>query len=279
MFELLAYPFFQRALIVGIILGLVMSVMGVFVILRRLSFFADAIGHSALTGIAAGILLAFNPFFGAFVVAVAVAGSISIIRRYSQVYLDTLLGIFFPTMVALGVIIVHRTPGYQTDLMAFLFGDIITVGQFDVLSSLVLAAVTMTTLILIGKKLLASTFDETIARADGVNVAFYDAIFLLLLAAIIALAIKLVGIILVTALLIIPAATAQNLASSLTHMFSLSVVVGLISVTLGMLASGLLSVPSGPAIILTAASLFALSVLVNIARLKLGRGSRFRHQE
>ncbi|MEX2054892.1 MAG: metal ABC transporter permease, partial [Candidatus Andersenbacteria bacterium] len=111
MLELLAQPFFQRALIVGLILGILMALLGVLVVLRRLSFFADAIGHSALTGIALGLLLQFNPFITALLFAVAVAAGITLVKRFSKLPIDTLLGIAFPAAVAVGVILVRLTPG------------------------------------------------------------------------------------------------------------------------------------------------------------------------
>src|SRR5690349_4771026 len=132
MFELLFVSFFQRALIVGLILGLLMAVLGVLVVLRRLSFFADAIGHSALTGIALGLLLAINPFLGALGFSLLIAVGVTYLRRFSRLHLDTLLGVFFPAAVALGVILVQQFPGYQTDLIAYLFGDILTVTNMDI---------------------------------------------------------------------------------------------------------------------------------------------------
>lgn len=266
---LLAFPFFQRALVIGVILGILMACLGVLVVLRRLSFFADAIGHSALTGIALGILLSINPFLGAFAFALLVAASIALFRHYSRLHLDTLLGVFFPASVSLGVILVQLSPGFQTDLIGYLFGDILTVSRLDVWISIGLAMVVTIILLLVGKKLLTITLDESLAHADGIMVAAYELLFMLMLAAVIALSIKLVGIILVTAMLVIPAASAQNIAASMTSMFVVSIGLSMVAAVSGMILSAVLSVPSGPAIVLTAAFFFAISFILRLQRVSL----------
>jgi ABC-type Mn2+/Zn2+ transport system permease subunit len=261
MVELFLLPFFQRALLVGLLLGILLATLGVIVVLRRMSFFADAIGHSALTGIALGILLEVNPFLAALAFTLLVALVISIVRERTELHLDTLLGIFFPTAVAIGVILIQRTPGYQTDLINILFGDILTVSTFDVIASIILSGIVLVSLAIAGKRLLTITLDPDLAHTEGIPVALYELILLLILAAVIALTIKLVGILLVTAMMIIPAATAQNTARSMVAMFSISIVVSIIATTTGMLSSAALNVPSGPAIVLAAAVLFALSLV------------------
>lgn len=264
MFEILTLPFFQRALFVGSLLGVIMAVLGVLVVLRKMSFFSDAIGHSALAGIAIGLLLNVNPFLAALVFTILVAIGISSIRSTTRLPIDTLLGVFFSASVALGVILVSLTPGYQADLISFLFGNILTVSSFDVTSSIIITAIAAITLLVAGKGFVAISLDQSLAQAEGVPVKRYELIFMVLLAAIIALTIKFVGVILVTALLIIPAATAQNLARSLTAMFGLSVLISLISVIAGMLISAALSTPSGPTIVLTGTALFVFSLLAKV---------------
>ena len=252
----------MRPLLLGLILGILMSTLGVFIVLRRMSFFSDAIGHAALTGIALGLLLNLNPFFSALIYVLLVATAISIIKRKSNLHLDTLLGVFFSASVALGVILIQLTPGYQANLISFLFGNILTVSQFDVMLTLLVSTAALITILLCGKKFIAITFDSSLAKAEGIPVATYDLIFFLLLAGIIALSIKLVGVILVTAMLIVPAASAQNIARSLTAMFSISIVLGLLSVAIGMFSSVALNSSSGPTIVLTSTIFFALSLFL-----------------
>lgn len=260
MLELITLPFFQRALIVGIILGVLMAVLGIFVVLKKMSFFSDAIGHSALTGIAIGLLLEINPFLAGLVFAIVIALAIAGVRRISQQSLDTLLGVFFSASVALGVILVSLTSGYQANLISFLFGDILTVTSIDVAVSAALAIVILTIMTLIGKSLIAITFDETLARAEGIPADRYEIILLVVLAAVIALAVKFVGVILVTAMLILPAASAQNIAKSLATMFSWSIIISLTTVIIGMLLSAVLRFPSGPTIVLTGSIIYAASL-------------------
>jgi zinc transport system permease protein len=262
--ELLALvflPFFLRALVVGLLLGVLMAVLGVLVILRQMSFFSDAIGHSALTGIALGILLHSNPFLGALGFTLLVAASIVALRHYSRLKLDTILGILFPSTMALGVLLLRLTPGYRTDLVAYLFGDILTVTTPDIGITLLLACIVGVLLLLAGKKLFIITLNEDLAKSQGINTALYELFLLLTLAAVIAMAIKLVGIVLVTAMLIIPAATAQNLARSILSMFAISVAVSLVATVIGMIGSAVVDIPSGPAIVLVAAFLCVCSFI------------------
>lgn len=266
MFELLALPFFQRALLVGIILGMLMAIMGVMVVLRRLSFFSDAIGHSALTGIAIGVLLNVNPFITGLIFSCCIALGITWARRYSKLPIDTILGVSFPAAVALGIILVQLTPGYQTDLLAFLFGDILTVSTLDISISLGLSLAVGILMLAAGKALITIALDESLAHAEGIAVFWYEVLLLVLLAAVIAMAIKLVGIVLVTAMLVIPAATAQNLAWSLSSMFAFSVAVSIIATFAGMLVSAAITVPSGPTIVLVAGTLFVSSLFLSRPR-------------
>lgn len=269
MLDIIALPFFQRALIVGLVIALMMALLGVLVVLRNMSFFSDAIGHSALTGIAIALLLGINPFWGALAFALLVAAGIAVTRSATKLSLDTLLGVFFSAAVALGVIIVSLSPGYQADLISFLFGNILTISPLDIAISLLMGGITIVTLLVTGKAFVALSLDQALAQAEGVPIRRYELFFLLLLAANIALAIKFVGIILVTALLITPAASAQLLARSLSHMFVISLVFAALSVIIGLLLSAALAIPSGPAIVLTGALFFVLSLLASRLGVKI----------
>jgi len=261
-FDILLLPIFQRALLIGLILGTLMAILGVLVVLRRMSFFADAIGHSALTGIALGILLAIDPLWAAMAFAMLVAALIAVAKNYSRLPLDTLLAVFFPSAVALGVILVQLSPGYQADLVSFLFGDILSVGPLDVWVAIGLAVIVIGVMLGAGKSLVYIAFDETLAKVDGVPVKAFEILLLVLLAMVVAASIKIVGIILVTALMVIPAASAQNLARSLVSMFALSIVISILAVVSGMLVSAALGVPSGPAVVLAGAVFFMSSLVL-----------------
>lgn len=262
MLDLLFLPFFQRALIIGVLLGILMAIIGVFVVLRRMSFFSDAFGHVALTGIAFGLLLQVNPYLSALLFTLIIAIGISFVRSQSNLPLDTILGVLFSSSVALGVILVQLTPGYQSDLISFLFGDILAVSQFDIYLTTIVSLLALLIILFSGKHFIAITFDADLAQAEGIKVNTYELIFMLLLAGIIALAIKLVGVILVTALLIIPAATAHNLTRSLASMFVCSIIVSLLSIITGLVLSATINTPSGPTVVLTGSVFFVLSLLL-----------------
>lgn len=266
MFDILLLPFFQRSLIVGIILGTLMPLLGVFVVLRKMSFFADAIGHAALTGIALGLLLGISPFWTAFAYVLLIAFLLSYTRSISKLAIDTLLGVFFSASVALGVILVSLVSGYQTDLLSFLFGNILTVSQGDIVTSVILALLIISTLIVIGKKLTFIALDSSLAKAEGIATERYEILFMLLLAGVIALAVKFVGVILVTALLITPAASAQNMARSMSGMFGWSVLLSVLAVIVGMVSSAVFELPSGPTIILVSTLFFIISLLLKLTK-------------
>lgn len=259
MLELLLLPFFLRALSVGLLLGILMALLGILVVLRQMSFFSDAIGHSALTGIALGILFYSSPFLGALGFSLLIAAVIVALRYKSRLKLDTILGILFPSSMALGVILLRLTPNYRTDLVAYLFGDILTVNTLDIGIAIILTLIVCAVLLGAGKKLFIMTLNEDLAKSQGINTAAYELLLLLTLAAVIAMAIKLVGIVLVTAMLIIPAATAQNLARSITTMFGISVLASICAVTGGMIGSALFNLPSGPTVVIAAASICLMS--------------------
>jgi zinc/manganese transport system permease protein len=269
MIEILTFPLFQRSLLVGCIVGALLAFLGVFVVARRLSFFADAIGHSALTGIALGLLLGVNPFLGAVIFSLLVAVGIAATQHSTRLPLDTILGVFFAASVALGVILVQFTPAYQSNLISFLFGDILTVTQSDIVVSLLLAVVITGVSLWALKPLTALTFHRDLAHAEGVAVARYELLFLLMLAGTVALAIKLVGIVLVTAMVVIPAASAQYLARSLLSFFVISLVIGITATIIGMIMSAVLEISSGPSIVLVGAACFAFSLLLGQLRDKV----------
>lgn len=240
-----------------------MATLGIIVVLRQMAFFSDAIGHSALTGIALGILINSSPFLGALGFSLLMAVVIVILRHNTRLKIDTILGILFPSAMALGVILLRQTSGYRTDLVAYLFGDILTVSPGDIGITLALALIVVGAIFFAGKKLLIMTLNEDLAKSEGINTAAYELLLLVTLAAVIAMAIKIVGIVLVTAMLIIPAATAQNIARSMWAMFAISSLVSTVAVTSGMITSALLNIPSGPAIVLAAAALFAGSFIIS----------------
>lgn len=261
-FSLLALPFFQRALFIGIITGVLMAIFGVIIVLRRIAFFSDAIGHTALTGLALGLLLHIQPFLAALVFALLMAVAIAALNKSTALPFDTLLAVLFSASLALGVVLIQLTPGYQANLIGFLFGDILTVSTLDLYLSIILAAVSLLTLLFAGKKFITIALNPDLAHAEGIPVNRYELLFLLVLAALIALSIKMVGIVLITAMLIIPAASALNISPNLKLSFVYSVIISLISVIAGMFLSSTLNTTSGPTIVLVTTAFFALTLVL-----------------
>lgn len=259
--EFLQYGFMQRALISGLIVGITCAFLSIFVALRKMAFFSDAISHSALTGIALGLLLGIQPYWVAVVFCVVAAVTLARVRDMSHLPEDTLLGVLFATATSVGVLVIGQLRGYRVDLFQFLFGDILAVSAADILMSAVLAAVVIGTILFSLEKLLDFSFNRELATVGEGRIVLYDYLFLVLLALTIALSIRIVGVILVSSLIIIPAAVARNLATSFKQLLALSVVVGVASSVLGLITSYYLNTASGPTIVVWAVGFFMLSVV------------------
>jgi zinc transport system permease protein len=274
MMEFLSYGFIQRALLTGLLLGATCAVLAVFVVLRRMAFIGIGISHAALGGVALGLLAGVSPLVAAGVFSVIVAWIIGWITRRGEVSEDTAIGVFFPTAMALGVALMSLSRTYRQDLLGYLFGNILSVGPQDLWFLLGLAGVSLGVLALLFKEFLFLGVDEEAARAAGLPAAFLNYLFLTILAVTIVAAMKLVGIVLVSAFLVIPAATGQTLARSVHGMVILSVASALVSVVMGLWLSWLWNLPSGASIVLFAAALFFLSYLLGSVWRRDSRVSR-----
>ena len=264
--ELLAYPFMQRALLAGILVGSMTSLLGVLVVLRRSAFFGDAIAHASLAGVAVGVLAGWPPLLPAAGVGVGLAMSLHAAERRTQLSLDTVLGFILPFFMALGVILLSLKPGYQPELISFLFGSILTVSHE---SLIVIASVTVVVLgffLRYRHQVIFAAFDEEAARLSGIRVSLMLTGYHILLALVVIASIRTVGVILVNALLIIPAATAKLWARSLAHMLVLTPLLGMTCVVVGIVASYYLDLPSGPAIVVLAGLVFLVAVGVKRPR-------------
>ncbi|MGD2122145.1 MAG: metal ABC transporter permease [Gemmatimonadota bacterium] len=266
MMEFLSLGFIQRALLTGFLLGATCAVLGVFVVLRRMAFIGVGISHAALGGVALGLVLGFPPIAAAGVFSVLVAWVIGWITRKGEVSEDTAIGIFFPTAMALGVALISISQTYRQDLMGYLFGEILSVGPRDLWGLLLLTGFSLGTLALFFKEFLFLGVDEEAAKAAGLPATFLNYLLLSILAVTIVAAMKLVGIVLVSAFLVIPAATGQTLAASVRGMVVLSVLAALVAVGGGLWLSWLWDLPSGASVVLLSAVLFFVSYLVGAVR-------------
>lgn len=256
MIEMLFTPFLQRALLAGILVGTMASLLGVLVILRRSAFFGDAIAHASMAGVAVGILSGSAPLLGATAVGVGIAMSLHVVERRTPLALDTVLGFVLPFFLALGVLLMSLRPGYQPELFNFLFGSILTVSRDTLLVVGLIAALVLAAWWRFRSQLLFAAFDEEAAQLAGIRVGWVLTGYHVLLALVIIASMRTVGVILANALLIIPAATARMLARSLTQMFFLAPLLGIVSVIGGMTLSYTLDLPAGPAIVVLSGSIF-----------------------
>lgn len=260
--------FFVRALLAGIGLALVTGPAGCFVVWRRLAYFGETISHSALLGVALAILIDLNLAIGIFAIASTVVLTMFFLERRDTLPTDTLLALLAHGGLALGLVILSFFPDVRVDLKALLFGDILIVSRVDLAVIWVGGTAALGLLAWIWRPLLAMTVSPDLATVAGLRPERARLMFGLLVAAAIAVAVKIVGVLLIVALLVIPAAAARRFASSPEGMALGAAIAGVLSVIGGLLASAELDTPSGPSIVVAALALFAVS------RIRLPRISR-----
>jgi len=251
--------FLIRALLAGLAVALIAGPLGVFIVWRRLAYFGDTLSHSAILGVALGFLLSININIGILISSLAVAGLLILSQHQKQLGSDTMLGIMAHTALSLGLILISFVHGVKVDINAWLFGDILSVTWQDLWIIAGGVVLVLGLLAFIWKPLLSLTVHEELARVEGVNVSLISAIYTLLIAILVAIAMKIVGALLITSLLIIPAATARQFSKTPEQMAVMAVIVGIFSVVLGLGVSFLWDTPAGPSIVVSASGLFLLS--------------------
>ena len=256
MTDFLSYGFVQRALLTGVLLALTCALLAFFVVLKRMAFIGVGISHAALGGVALGVVLGIPPVLAATVFCVGVAWVIGWITGRGQISEDTAIGVFFPTAMALGVALISFSPTYRQDLMGYLFGNILAVRTLDVWLLALLAALSVGLLGGLFKEFLFWGVDEEGARAAGLPSTLLRYLLLTLLALTIVAAMKLVGIVLISAFLVIPAATGQAVAGTMRGMLGVALGSALTAVVGGLWLSWLWDLPSGASIVLFSAVLF-----------------------
>lgn len=260
--ELIQQPFAGRVLIAGVLVALTAAIMGFFVSLKKAHFFGEAIAHSSLAGIALGVLLDLNPLLIALIYALIVSLLLPWLQKITKLELDNLLGIVLPFSMGLGVILFALDPGYQPELVSFLFGSIVWVSRTDIWFLTALLTVITLFLVFSWPKLTFLSIDGEYAKLLSINTGFYNLIYSFFLALVVIAGVRLVGIVLINALLIIPVASAKILASSLREMFWLGCLISVFSVLLGLIFSFFFGLPSGGTIALVSGLVFGFAVLV-----------------
>jgi manganese/iron transport system permease protein len=265
------YAFMQRAFIAALAVGLLCSTMGTYVVIRKLSFIGDGIAHASFAGIVIAFLRGANYYIGAAIVAVITAVGIGFVARRGRISLDTTIGVLFTGMFALGVFLMSRQRSYAVDLQSFLFGDILSVGINDLWLILALSVAVAILTVVLYRGLLYTSFDPVVAQASGMNAGGYEYALLVMLALTIVVALQSVGIVLVAALLVTPAAAAYQLTSRFSPMMALAAVFGAVSTVGGLYLSYYLQASSGATIVLLATVLFFAAVGAKYARQAIAR--------
>jgi zinc transport system permease protein len=262
MIEALQFGFMQKALMAGILVSISCGIIGVFVVINRIVFLSGGIAHAAYGGIGLGYFLKFNPVLGAIVLSVVSALGMGFIHRKSRQRADTIIGVMWAIGMALGIIFVDLTKGYKVDLMSYLFGSILAVPAIDLWIMLALDIIIIAFVTLFYKELQAISFDETFATVKNTPV---DAIYLMLLCMValtVVMMMRVVGLILVIALLTMPAAISGQFVKDMKRMMLLASIIGVSFTTAGLWLSYFLNLTSGATIIITAGAAYFLSLVL-----------------
>ena len=253
--------FLLHALLAGIGVALVAGPLGSFAVWRRMAYFGDTLAHAALLGVAFGLLLAINLNVAVTLVCLLLALLLVLLQQNRFIATDTLLGILSHSTLALGLVFVSLFGDTRVDLMAYLFGDLLTVSLADVATIFGVSGLVLLLLVLLWRPLLAITVHEELAEVEGVPVRLVRTALMLLIALVIAIAMKVVGVLLITALLIIPAAASRRLTRTPEQMAIGASLLGCLAVTAGLAASFHWDTPAGPSVVLSASCLFLLTLL------------------
>jgi ABC-type Mn2+/Zn2+ transport system permease subunit len=259
MLDTFHYAYMQKALIAGVLIGGLCAVIGVYVVLKGLSFIGAGISHASFGGVAIGVALGVDPVWSAVVFCMVVAWGIGLVSRSGRVKEDTAVGIFFASTMALGVLIIGLLPGYQIDLFGYLFGSILAVTQQDVWTTVAITAIVVGCVAFFYKDLMFVAFDAETAQVTGVPAGRLYFLLITMMALTVVMSIKVVGIVLVSALIVTPAAAAFQLTESFKKMMALAVIFGVSSSVLGLVLADVLGIAPGATIVLLATLAFFAS--------------------
>jgi ABC-type Mn2+/Zn2+ transport system permease subunit len=264
--EILEYAFMQRALVAGAVIGALCAIVGVYVVLKSLSFIGAGIAHASFGGVALGFLVGVNPVLSAIAFCLATAWGIGLVARKGVVKEDTAIGIFFASTMALGILFIGLMHGYNVDLFGYLFGSILAVTREDLWIMLGVGAGIVLVVAVFFKELLFVSFDPEMAEVTGVPAGKIYFLLISLVALTVVISIKVVGIVLVSALIVTPAAAAYQLSEDFRRVMALAVLIGVTSAIGGLLLSYALDTASGATIVLLATLFFFLSALASPRR-------------
>lgn len=259
--QLFSYTFMQHALFACVLASIGCGIIGTYVVVKRIGFLAGGIAHSVLAGMGIAYFLGASPLLGAMLAALVSGILIGWINLRWKQNEDILIAAFWSVGMAIGVIFISRTEGYNIDLMSYLFGNILLVSDRDLYLMLILDVVILALIFLFYRQFLAAAFDEEFSRLRGINIEFYYILLLCMVALTVVLLIQVVGLILVLALLILPAASAAQFVSSIRRMMLLSVIFSILITASGLVISYEPDLPSGSTIIILAGLFYILTIV------------------
>lgn len=268
MIEALQFEFMRNALYAGLLASIACGIVGVYVVVKRIVFISGGISHISFGGIGLGYLVGVDPVLGAMVFSVASALSIGVITQKTKLSEDTVIGILWAMGMALGILFIGLAPGYAPNLMGYLFGSILTVRFSDIMLMIILIGVIVLAVLTLYKELLALSFDEEYSTIVGIPVKELQLLLLCLIALTIVILIRVVGIILVIALLTIPAALAKQFTYNLKKMMLLAILFGVLLTFGGLWLSYELDLPSGATIVLLGGAILSISLVISKLRSK-----------
>lgn len=263
MMEMLSYPFMQRAFIAGLIIAILASVGGSFIVLRRYSLLSETLAHVSLVGVSVGLLFGMSPLWMAVTASLVASWMIEYLRSVHGMYSDSVLAIFLSGSLALAIVIVSMAGSFNASLFSYLFGSILSVSVEDLWMMGIFGTLAMGLLIAFFKELYFIAFDEDVARAGGIRVTMLNFMLVSVIAIIISLSIRVVGTLLIGALMVIPPVAAIRFGMGFYATTLLSIAIALISVLIGLSASYIFSLPSGATIVLCLLCIFIIALAVN----------------
>lgn len=263
MIEMFDYDFMKRAFVAGLFIAVLASISGNFVVLRRYSLMSETLAHSALVGVAVGLVAGYNPLWAAVIVAIGAAWLIEYLRSAFSLYSDAILAIILSGSLAVAVIIVSLGGAFNNSLFSYLFGSILSVTNEDVMTIVVVGSISLVFLLLFSKELYFIAYDEEVAQTSGIKVKFLNFLLVTVVAIIIALSIRVVGSLLIGALMVIPTVAALQYRVGFRNTMLISLFFALFSVIFGMSLSYYYSLPSGATIVLSIIVIFIISLIIN----------------
>ncbi len=258
MLEILQYGFMQNAITAAILASIACGIIGVYVVVKKIVFISGGISHASFGGIGIGYYLGINPLYGLIPFSLLSAVIMGLVSKRAKVAEDTLIGILWSLGMAIGIVFIYLTPGYAPDLLSYLFGNILTVPRSDIYLMLALDVVIIVLVYAFYKEFMALCFDEEFAKVAGINIERLYLLLLCLIALTIVLLIKVVGIILIIALLTMPATLSRHYTNDLRKMMYLAIFFGAVFSVAGLFLSYIFDIPSGATIILVMSTVYIL---------------------